>query len=91
MGHTIICRINTPGAEAENEPLPLSDFVETHSVEYRSSCGENMYQISSVLCEIYPVKVKSRRGGHVHSGRYVYSVTWIFRKARAAHNISSVV
>ncbi len=30
--HTRFCQINPLGAEAQNEPLPLSDFTETDSV-----------------------------------------------------------
>ena len=30
--HTAFCRMKAPGAEAENEPLYLSDFNESRSV-----------------------------------------------------------
>ncbi len=30
---TVFRRINAPGAEAENEPLALFDFYESHSID----------------------------------------------------------
>ena len=46
--NTVFRQINVPGAEAENEPLSLFDFNESHSVEPRDTLtlkAENMILI----------------------------------------------
>ena len=47
---TIFRRINAPGAEAQNEPLSLSDFNETRS-QSKKSGGGGVYSAKYSVCQ----------------------------------------
>ena len=69
---TVFCRINRPGAEAENEPLTLFDLNENHS---GNSCIPVHLVLGSVVCEIWPGKVKSR-GMHLFKQVCLFGKIW---------------
>ena len=65
---TIFRWINTPGPEAQNKPLSLSDFDEINDVNTLTLSAENVNKIGLVISEIWPDKVKSRR--RIYSAKY---------------------
>ncbi len=75
--NTVFRQINAPGAETQNEPLSLSDFNETHSVEILDTStlsGRKIIQIGWVVSEILPVKIKS--WGRVYPSRCINSAKY---------------
>ena len=52
MANTVFRQINTPGAEAENEPLSLHDLDETRLQNTYTLRGKNMIEITPGVSEI---------------------------------------